>query len=157
MNAALHLVAERQTWPLAAVAPRPPRWHLLLSAASSAHAALAVQTVVQLHGVEIAGLQRYTDSVSGWHHCRSEIDDTRACLSAEDLRRTTAPLSRLTFPSYSAWPPRTVLTRGAGSHACAGRDCAHEKDGATCTRGAPQNMTGVTSRRKFTHQQPWRL
>ena len=93
MNAALHLVAERQTWPLAAVAPRPPRWHLPLSAASRAHAALAVQTVVQVHGVEIAGLQRYTDSVSGWHHCRSEIDDTRACLSAEDLRRTLAPLA----------------------------------------------------------------
>lgn len=93
MSAALHLVADRHAEALAAAGTRPPRWHLLLSAASGAHAALAVQTVVQAHGVELAGLQRYADPVSGWHHCRSEIDDTGSCLTAEDLRRTLAPLA----------------------------------------------------------------
>lgn len=93
MSAALHLVAERDAEPVATETEDPPRWHLLLSAASRAHAALSVQTVVQAHGVEIAGLQCYTDPVSGWHHCRSEIDDPRSRLSAVDLHRTLAPLA----------------------------------------------------------------
>ncbi len=93
MSAALHLVAERHAEPVASETEGPPRWYLLLSAASRAHAALSVQTVVQAHGVEIAGLQCYTDPASGWHHCRSEIDDPRSRLSAEDLHRTLAPLA----------------------------------------------------------------
>ena len=94
MSAALHLVAERHAEPLATTeTAQPSRWRLLLSAASRAHAALAVQTVVQAHGVELAGLQRYTDPATGWHHCRSEIDDPTLQLSAEDLHRTLAPLT----------------------------------------------------------------
>ncbi len=95
MSAVLQLVSDRHTAPVVAAASRPPRWHLLLSAASRAHVALAVQTVVQAHDLELAGLQCYTDPASGWHHCRSAVDDPRSCLSADDLRRTLAPLSAL--------------------------------------------------------------
>ncbi|MDZ7589306.1 MAG: formyltetrahydrofolate deformylase [Rubrivivax sp.] len=93
MNAALHLVADRHSAPAVAFAARPPRWHLLLSAASSAHAALALQTVMRAHEVSLAGLQGYTDPASGWHHCRGVIDDGLASLSIPDLRRRLAPLA----------------------------------------------------------------
>lgn len=93
MSASLQLVADRPSAPAVAFAARPPRWHLLLSAASCAHAALAMQTVMRAYEVALAGLQGYTDPASGWHHCRGVIDDALACLSIADLRRRLAPLA----------------------------------------------------------------
>ena len=93
MSAALHLVADRHAVPVTPAASRAPRWRLLLAAASGAHAALAVQTVVRAHRVELVALQRYMDPATGWHHSRVEIDDTGAPVSAQDLRNTLAPLA----------------------------------------------------------------
>jgi formyltetrahydrofolate deformylase len=93
VNTALHLVADRHAAPVTAAASRAPRWRMLLSAASGSHAALAVQTVAQAHGVELVALQRYVDPATGRHYSRCELDDAAATVSAADLRRTLAPLA----------------------------------------------------------------
>ena len=93
MSTALQLVADRHAAPVTPTPLRAPRWRLLLSAASGAHGALAVQTVVQAHGVELVALQRYIDPATGLHHSRCELDDAGAAVSAADLRRTLAPLA----------------------------------------------------------------
>ena len=61
--------SERQSAAVAAEISKvrvEPRWRLLLSAASGSHAALAIQTVVQAHGVELVALQRSIDPATGW-------------------------------------------------------------------------------------------
>lgn len=93
MSTPLHLVEDRPATPFTSAGSRSPQWRLLVSAASAAHAALAVQTVVHVHGVELVGLQRYVDPATDWHYSRCELDDAGATLAAEDLRRTLAPLA----------------------------------------------------------------
>ena len=92
MSTALHLVAVERGAPVVLAGTRAPRWRLLLSAASSANAALAVQTVVKAHSVELIELQRYSDPATGWHYSRCELDDAGATVTAVDLRRTMAQL-----------------------------------------------------------------
>ena len=93
MSTALHLVADRPAAPSPSAGARAPRWRLLMSAASAAHTALAVQTVVQSHGVGLVQLQCYIDPATGWNYSRCELDDAGAGATAEDLRRTLAPLA----------------------------------------------------------------